>query len=217
MKINSFVGTGILTALSSSVCCMLPAVSLLAGASGMATSFLWLQPYRPYLITLSIISLGIAWYNVLFREKDEVCGCEKKDKRPFLTSKAFLIIVTISAVLLITFPSYSHLFMSRYKNNLTVPAPNTKTITIPVKGMMCAGCEMYIEEKLHKLAGVQSVKASHTDENTIIQFDDNIISIDELVEAINKLHYQAIHPKDDNADWHPSEKKVRMYGRGNRD
>lgn len=87
MKINSFVGTGILTALSSSVCCMLPAVSLLAGASGMATSFLWLQPYRPYLITLSIISLGIAWYNVLFREKDEVCGCEKR-QTPVLNIKS---------------------------------------------------------------------------------------------------------------------------------
>jgi mercuric ion transport protein len=195
MKKFSFTATSILTALGSSVCCIIPAVSIVAGTSSLASLFLLLQPFRPYFIVLAIISLGVAWYKVLFQEKEESCDCERNEKRPFFKSKTFLSITTISAVLLITFPSYSHLLIARHKSDFTVTAPN-QTITIPVKGMTCAGCEMHVEAELHKLAGVSSVKASHTDENAIIQFDDDKVSIEELVEAINRLHYQATNPAD---------------------
>ena len=68
-------------------------------------------------------------------------------------------------------------------------------VIIPVTGMTCTGCEMQVEEELKKVEGIISAKASHIDENTIVQYDNSKVSIDKIVEAINKTHYQASKPE----------------------
>ncbi|HEY1054273.1 MAG TPA: heavy metal transporter, partial [Emticicia sp.] len=44
---------GILTAFATSLCCITPVLALLGGASGLASSFSWIEPFRPYLIGLT--------------------------------------------------------------------------------------------------------------------------------------------------------------------
>ena len=58
---NKLIGVGVLTAISASLCCITPVLALLAGTSGLASTFSWLDPFRPYLIGLTILVLGIAW------------------------------------------------------------------------------------------------------------------------------------------------------------
>ena len=49
------VGVGLLTAISASICCITPVLALLAGTSGLASTFSWLEPFRPYFIGLTFL------------------------------------------------------------------------------------------------------------------------------------------------------------------
>lgn len=70
MKSNSKIaGIGLLTATAASLCCITPVIALVAGTSGMASAFSWMEPARPYLIGLTILTLGLAWYQKLKSKK----------------------------------------------------------------------------------------------------------------------------------------------------
>lgn len=196
MKVISFFGTSIVTAMGSSLCCIVPALSLMAGTSSIATSLTWIQPLRPYFISTAVLVLGFAWYGVLFSKKETNCNCETIPKTTLFKTKKLLSIVTLVSILLITFPSYSHFFFND-KPVFGQSTLNQSTI-IPVTGMTCNGCEMHIEDELKKLQGIIVVKASHVDETTAVEYDNSKVSIEQIVEAINRTGYKASKPKTEN-------------------
>ena len=40
--------TGIIASLGASLCCITPVLAVLAGSAGLASTFSWLDPFRPY-------------------------------------------------------------------------------------------------------------------------------------------------------------------------
>ena len=121
---KAVTGVGVFAALAASLCCITPVLALLAGASGAASAFSWLEPARPYLIGLAIATLAFAWYKELITKSTTVCGtdgtCAVK-KKSFLASKTFLIIITVVAITLITFPYYANIFYPKtQKQNIIV-------------------------------------------------------------------------------------------------
>lgn len=62
---NKLIGTGLLTAIAASLCCITPVLAIIAGTSGLASTFSWLEPFRPYFIGLTILVLAFAWYQKL--------------------------------------------------------------------------------------------------------------------------------------------------------
>jgi len=66
---NKLIGAGLLTAIAASLCCITPVLALIAGTSGLASTFSWLEPFRPYFIGLTILVLGFAWYQKLLPKK----------------------------------------------------------------------------------------------------------------------------------------------------
>lgn len=110
---KGLIGVGILTAIAASLCCITPVLALIAGASGMAATFSWLEPARPYLIGVTILVLGFAWYQKLKPRKEVDCDCEADDKPSFWQSKKFLFIVTVFSFLMLTFPYYSGIFFQK--------------------------------------------------------------------------------------------------------
>ena len=83
-KDNKLIGAGLLTAFAASLCCITPVLALIAGTSGLASSFSWLEPFRPYLIGLTILVLGFAWYQKLKPKKEIDCDCETDEKPKFI-------------------------------------------------------------------------------------------------------------------------------------
>ena len=67
---NKLIGAGLLTAITASLCCITPVLALIAGTSGIASTFSWIEPFRPYLIGLTILVLGFAWYQKLKSQKE---------------------------------------------------------------------------------------------------------------------------------------------------
>lgn len=185
---------GLLAAIIASLCCITPVFSLLAGIGGIAATFSWMEPFRPYLIVLTIGILGFAWYQKLrHRTAEEIaCACDDDVKPSFWQSKMFLGIVTAFATLMLAFPSYSHIFYPDSKNAIAITTEQDsqiKLVEFKIKGMTCTGCEEHVKHATSALDGVLEVKASHEKASAQIKFNASIVSVEVITEAINKSGY----------------------------
>ena len=72
-----------------------------------------------------------------------------------------------------------------------VAAAGTVTKVFDVEGMTCGGCEVAVRKAVGKLEGVDNVKASHEDGRAEVTYDPGKVTIEQIVEAIEKLGYQA--------------------------
>ncbi len=191
MKDNKkIIGLGILTALASSLCCIVPLIAFISGAAGMASSFSWLTPFRPYLIVFTVLALGFAWYQTLKPKKEVECKCESSPKSSFLQSRLFLGIMTVFALAMTAFPYYSAAFYPQQeKSSIITNADNVQTLYIGVEGMTCTGCEEHIRQAVNALDGVFEVEASYRDGSATVEFDPSKANIEEIKEAIAETGY----------------------------
>jgi copper chaperone CopZ len=60
----------------------------------------------------------------------------------------------------------------------------SQSISLAVSGMKCGGCESNVFSKLSQLSGVISVKASHQDKQVDVEYDPELIAIEEIEDAI---------------------------------
>lgn len=67
-----------------------------------------------------------------------------------------------------------------------------------IEGMTCTGCETRIENTLRKLEGVQDVKAIYSSANVYVTYDMNLLALDKIIEAIEKLDYKVKNKPENN-------------------
>jgi len=198
-KINKLVGAGVLSAVTASLCCITPVLALISGASGLASTFSWMEPARPYLIGITVLVLGFAWYQKLKpRTAEEIqCDCEKDEKKPFMQTKTFLGIVTVFAGLMLAFPHYAHIFYpsNDKKEVVIVNASDIQTVTFDVKGMTCNSCASHVEYDVNKLSGIISVDASYEKATAKVEFDQSKVSLVQIEESINGTGYKVVGRK----------------------
>ena len=196
-KDKKLIGAGLLTAIASSLCCITPVLALISGTSGIASTFSWLEPFRPYLIGFTILVLGFAWYQKLKPKKEIDCDCETDEKPSFIQSKLFLGIVTLFAIVMTAFPYYSSVFYPKSeKEIIVVDKVNIQTVNLEIKGMTCASCEEHINHSVNQLNGILNVKSSYENENTEIEFDNSKTTIEEIKKAVNTTGYTVINIKE---------------------
>lgn len=193
---------GVLLAVSASLCCITPVLALLSGVGGIAATFSWLEPARPFLISFTVLVLGFAWYQKLKpRKQEEIdCACEDETRPSFLHSKNFLSVVTILAIGLLTFPSYSHIFYSNNNEKHAVITNKSSFITadFSIDGMTCTSCEEHIQQAVNGLAGVLESTANYNEGTAQVKFDSDKISVDKISEAINETGYTVVEFKIKN-------------------
>jgi len=204
-KENKLIWTSIFTAVGASLCCITPVLALISGASGVASTFSWLDPLRPYLIGFTILVLGFAWYQKLIpiaigTKKEIDCECETEDlpagmagKPKFIQSKTFLGLVTGFAILMMAFPYYSSVFYPKTEKEIVlVDQENIQTIKMDIKGMTCTGCEDHITYTVNQLEGILAINASYKQGNAEIEFDTSKTSIEDIEKAVNSTGYTVI-------------------------
>lgn len=188
----SVIGTGVISAVAASICCITPVVALLAGSSSIAANFSWIEPARPYLIGLSVVILGFAWYQQLKPVKNNLddCNCDT-GKRPFFQSRTFLVIVTIFSVLMMTFPLYARIFYSNPDAKIAtgIVVPDKKQTTFAIRGMSCQSCEGEINNELSKLQGIIAYSTSYGKGTSTVTYDPSKISDTAIIKAINTTGY----------------------------
>lgn len=62
---------------------------------------------------------------------------------------------------------------------------------LKIAGMHCTSCAMNIDFDLEDLEGIKSVKTSYAREECEVEFDEEKISIDEVLVHIEKTGYNA--------------------------
>ena len=191
-KSNKSWITGILAAIAASLCCITPLLAFLGGASGLASSFSWVEPYRPYLIGLTVLVFAIGWYQKIKSLKQIDCDCEADNKKSFWQSKLFLGIVTVIAVLLLAFPYYVKIFYPKPQQAkiIVVDKSNIQIAQLNISGMDCEGCTAHINSKLSKVNGVIEANTSYKNANAIVKFNNSKISIDSIAKAVNSIGYK---------------------------
>lgn len=190
---GTILGTGLLSAIAASLCCITPVIALLAGSSSIAANFAWIEPARPYLIGMSIAVLSFAWYQKLkpVKTKDIDC-CDTTKKASFLQSKAFLGIVTAFAILMMTFPLYAKIFYPKPKvQTAIVPVIDNKAqVKFTIQGMSCEACELEINNEISKVKDVLAYKTSYATGSSLVTFDKSKVDVKTIEAAINKTGYK---------------------------
>jgi len=190
------IGAGIMTAIASSLCCIAPVLTLIAGGSGLASSFSWMEPLRPYLIGVTVLVLIYAWWDKLKPVKEDDCGCETDAKKSsFMSSKLFLGIITVFAVLMTAFPYYSDVFYSSNNIKHTALQEDVKEVQLTISGMTCEACENHVNHAVDQVNGVLSSATSYSEESSIIKYDKSVTTVDDLVEAVASTGYEVTNVK----------------------
>jgi len=192
-SLGKLEAASLLTAVGASLCCITPVLALISGASGFASAFSWINPFRPYLIAISIAVLIFAWYQLLKPAKAQPDCCET-EKTPFLRSKTFLAIVTAVSIVLMTFPAYSGLFFKNAPQAAAIPASTyIREVKLQITGMDCEACEHHVNGELAKLNGVLHYQTSAALGTSIIKFDASKIPVSRIVATVNQTGYKVVH------------------------
>ncbi|MEQ8683428.1 MAG: mercuric transport protein MerTP, partial [Cyclobacteriaceae bacterium] len=149
------------------------------------------EPFRPYLIGLTILVLGFAWYQKLRpRTQEEIdCACDEDERPSFWQSKKFLGIVTVFAVLMLAFPSYSGIFFSDNSNAdkiIVVKENDILNAELSIKGMTCTGCEHSVNAALNNSEGVLEASSSYESGIATVKFDQTKVSVDQLATNVEE-------------------------------
>ena len=200
---NKLIGAGLFTAVTASLCCITPVLTIMAGTSGIASVFSWIEPFRPYLISVTILVLGVVWYQKLQSKKAIDCECEIDDapagkvrKTEFFQSKTFLSIVSLFAIIMLAFPYYSGIFYPRSdKQIIVVDKSDLVTAEFKISGMTCSSCEDHVNHEVNKLSGIVMTKSSYENGSAIIEFDSTKTNEMEIEKVINSTGYTVTSKK----------------------
>ncbi|WP_431241473.1 mercuric transport protein MerTP [Flavobacterium sp. P21] len=193
---NKIIGAGFFTAIVASLCCITPILALVAGTSGIASAFSWLEPMRPYFIGLTVLIIVFSWYQKLKTKKQLDCNCDTQEKSKFVNSKMFLVIITLFATLLLSFPYYSNIFYSNTEKKILVSNKTSdQKAEFTISGMTCASCEKHVNHEVNKLIGIINSNVNYTNGNAIVEFDNSKTSINEIEKAINSTGYTVTNKK----------------------
>ena len=194
MMKKNIIGTGLLAAIGASLCCITPVLALIAGTGSIASTFSWIEPFRPYLIGITFLTLGYAWYLKLKPTKEIDCNCDTDEKQSIFQSKLFLTAITVVAALMIAFHYYTHIFYAESKPQI-IFSENVKiqTIEFDIKGMTCNACEEHVNHEIEKLGGILTVKTSYMNGNALVEFEEEKVNLSQIEEAINSTGYTVIN------------------------
>lgn len=209
---GKLLGAGVVAAIAASLCCITPVLALIAGSSGLASTFSWLDPARPYFIGITIVVIGFAWHQKLKRKKVDIdCICEEdEEKKSFLHSKSFLAIVTVFSALMLAFPYYSGVFFpdnskqviivdssvntahNTDENVVTIDAMNVAIVEFDIDGMTCEACNYTVQNAALELPGVVESQADYSTGKASVTYDKTKVNEEEIVNAINQTHYKVV-------------------------
>lgn len=199
--IDKKILTGIFAAIGASLCCITPVLAVLAGSAGMASTFSWMEPFRPYLIGLTILVLAYAWWDKFKPVQQGIaCACEKdeKGKVSFWYTKTFLAIVTVFAAAMLSFPYWGDVFIKSDKEKVViVDRTNVLKKVINIEGMTCEACEATVVKAGSDVDGVINITASTPDKHAIVEYDKTKTDIGTIMRAIAKTGYKPVGFEDE--------------------
>jgi len=196
--------TGVVAAIGASLCCITPVLAVLAGSTGLASSFSWMEPFRPYLIALTVLVLAYAWWDKLKPAKGGIeCACDPDEngKVSFWHTQTFLAIVTIFSAIMLSFPYWGDTLIGGQKEKvLIVDRTNVLKKTINIEGMTCPTCEATVAKVGGDVDGVINISASTPKHHAIVEYDKTKTDINTIMNAIGSTGYKPVSYDDESGN-----------------
>jgi mercuric ion transport protein len=185
------IGGAVLAGLAASVCCLGPLVLAVLGVGGSAVALAF-EPYRPWLLGLTGLLLGGAFY-LTYRRPAGKCGLDGACEVPRAgrAGKTFLWIATVLIVLAVTFPYYSGAVTGRTPS-ARGSAPAKTVLTID--GMTCGGCVASVQRRLDGIEGVVSHEVSLEKGEAEVAYDPALTGPEAIAAAVSETGFKAAPP-----------------------
>jgi len=187
-------GSALLSGGLMSLCCGVPLVIAILGATGIGFLNKFLGEYHWFILFSASAIIAGSWYFYINERKR--CTVENGHCKIDVNSTSNKItkyVLMLSTLVVITFALLNIYSFIKHGDNKLFYAQRTGVISeFNVMGMTCASCEMYIESTVKKLHGVYKVKASTKKKSVIIDYDDKTLTKKRLIEAINLTGYRVI-------------------------
>ncbi len=190
-KMNLPIFGSLVSAILASICCIGPIVLAVLGVGG-AGLFSKFANLRPYLIGITVVFLGLAFYFTYRKRKVKCEDGTCKIRRAPKWNKIALWVVTILVVFFLAFPYLVSGLNTNSANNQM--NGEISEVTITVEGMTCSGCEFNVESAIKKLNGILKVKADYKKGEVNVKFEKGKANVNDMMKAINKAGYKAIEP-----------------------
>lgn len=178
--------SGIFTAIIASLCCIGPVFATIVGIGSIGI-FAIFETYRIYLIGLTIVLLGIAYYFV-YKKRELQCEdgtCKIQDAGKW--NKISIWIATLIAIVAIGFP-YLGIAPSIHENTDVI---GKASVSLNVVGMDCKPCAIGLEGSLASLQGVRKVHVFFEKGEALIEFDPALSKPEIFIERINENGFSA--------------------------
>ena len=155
----------IILAIITHICCIGPVVLAVLGVGG-AGLFSKFANLRPYLMGMTGVFLGLAFYLTYKKRK---VRCEDGTCKIRRAPKWNKIALWAAMILVVFFLAFPYLVGSLNTSSVSEHLKEEiSEVTIPVEGMTCSGCEFNIENAVKKLDGIIKVKAGSISTRTTI-------------------------------------------------
>jgi len=187
---------GVLSALFASVCCITPLLLVLLGLGSLGVGAV-LGRFHWWFLAAAFVLLTVAWRRYFHERRrcaTEQCEVASGTPTRWTLLVASVVVATFAGLNVYTFAGQRQQTGARSAN----PSANAAEAVIPVEGMTCLTCELTIESGLKRLPGVQYADARVTDQTVSVRYDPAQISVNDMVETINKTGYRVRSPEGDS-------------------
>ena len=184
---------GILSALFASVCCVIPLLLVFLGLGSLGIGAV-LGRFHWWFLGAAVVLLMVAWRRYV--QERRCCATDRCEMASGTPTRWTLLVASLVVAAFAGLNVYT--FASQRWQTASAPGRLSATATevvIPVEGMTCLSCELTIESSLKKLPGVESADARVTEQAAYVQYDPAQISVNDIVEAVNKTGYRASSPE----------------------
>lgn len=201
MKDRSVLAGSLVAGLLASACCIGPLIlgAVGLGSLGFAAA---LAPYRPWLLGLTAVLLGIGFYFAYRPLPAAACAPDGACSVPAnrRNQRILLWTVTVLAVGLATYPYWgAGVVTARSASEQTragtaarsAASVGGEVVTLDISGMTCTACEEEIEAKLRQVPGVATADVSFKPSRATVRVVTPAPSMQTLVRAVEEAGYQA--------------------------
>lgn len=188
----------IVAAIAASICCVGPLVLLALGIGGAWIGNLTaLEPFRPYLMGLTFIILGYAFYKIYRKPKLEECapGSYCANPKSDRINKIALWISTVFVMLLLSVPYMIPLIngnQNNQKKQSEIDYSTLMVVTLDVPDMYCPACPFTVQKSLLQLDGVISAEVSLETKKAIVTFDRSLVTTAQMIEVTTNVGYPSV-------------------------
>lgn len=189
MKNKSFSWTlagGLFAGFAASLCCLGPLLSLGLGLGSFAASA-WFAHWRPVLMALTFVLLGLAWYLTYRRPKAD-CADGACARPPGKTARVSLWMGTIVALAAAIYPS---LPAANHHVDAAAVAVGEAKFSVLIPSMDCPPCAAGIEASLRRAPGVKQAAINYDNKRADIVYDPSLTSRDRLLTLIDGTGFPA--------------------------